>query len=266
MKKINGKLLGGLIITGTLLLLAITSRIYTPYDTEAMNVADKFLAPSIKHIFGTDNFGRDIFSRTLVGLSDTMIISGCTILIGGIVGTFIGCVTGYCGGRVDDAIMRFNDALSSIPSVLLAIVLVGVMGSDTTTVILALGIVFIPSFARMSRSEVVKQRKLEYVMSAKLAGASHIRILFVHILPNCKNTMLSAIIVGFNNAILAEASLSFLGIGVQPPQASLGSMLKDSQTFIRLAPWYSIFPGVTIVILIVGFVLLGEGIKMKKRG
>ncbi len=255
-KKMNLRFIIGAVITGIMLITALVSLVYTPYDSETMDLNSKFLAPCAAHIFGTDNFGRDIFSRTMVGLKDTIFVSGCTILIGFTVGLLVGSLTGYFGGIIDEILMRINDALASIPSVLMAIVLIGVCGSSTTTLICSLGIVFIPSFARMIRSEFIKEQNKEYVMSAKLSKVSNFRIIFVHILPNCKHTIISTIIVGFNNAILAEASLSFLGIGIQPPRASLGAMLKESQGFLTKAPWYSLFPGLVIVLLIVGLVAL----------
>ena len=263
MNKKNFRFIAGTLITLLFIVLAIISCFYTQYEPDEINIAEKFLAPDLTHLMGTDNFGRDILSRVLVGLKDTMIISGLTILIGFTMGLLIGSLTGYFGGYVDEVLMRINDALASIPSVLLAIVMVGALGSDTTTLVISLGIVFIPSFARMIRSEYIKEKNKEYVMCAKLSGAKPLRIMFVHILPNCKNTIISSLIVGFNNAILAEASLSFLGIGLQPPKASLGAMLKESQMYLSSAVWYSIFPGVTIVLLIIGLVLSGEGLKKK---
>ncbi|MDE6208153.1 MAG: ABC transporter permease [Lachnospiraceae bacterium] len=263
MNKKNARFIIGASITAILIAMAIVSIFYTPYDPETINIKEKFLSPCMAHIMGTDNFGRDIFSRVMVGLKDTIIISGLTIAIGFATGLIAGCFTGYFGGAVDEILMRINDALSSIPSVLLAIVMIGTFGSGTTTLIISLGIVFIPSFARMIRSDFIKEKNREYVMCAKLSGAGAMRIIFVHILPNCKNTIISSLIVGFNNAILAEASLSFLGIGVAPPKASLGAMLKESQMYLSGAPWYSIFPGITIVLLIIGLVLLGEGLKKK---
>lgn len=256
MNRKNKKFIIGMIVVGILIALAVVSLFYTPYDPEAMNIKEKFQAPSLKHIMGTDNFGRDIFSRVMVGLKDTVLISGITVAIGFFAGLLIGSFTGYFGGIADEILMRINDTLSAIPSVLLAIVMIGAFGGGTVTLIIALGIVFIPSFARMVRSEFIKERTKEYVMSAELAGAGSLRIMFVHILPNCKNTIISSIIIGFNNAILAEASLSFLGIGVMPPRATLGLMLKDSQIYLSSAPWYALFPGITIILLIVGLVLL----------
>ena len=262
---INGRKLVGGIMLLLLVTLAIVSIFYTPYDPEKMNVSEKFLAPSFKHLMGTDNFGRDIFSRVMKALLETIKISTTVIAIGFSLGLIIGTFTGYFGGILDEILMRINDALSSIPSILLAIVAIGAFGSSTITLVMSLGIVFVPSFARMIRGKVIEEKNKEYVLGAKIMGASSIRIIFKHILPNTRSTIMSTLVVGFNNAILAEASLSFLGIGLQPPKASLGAMLKDAQTFLAKCPWYSIYIGVVIVMLIVSLVLLSDGIKNRKR-
>ena len=262
---INGRKLVGGIMLFLLVILAIVSIFYTPYDPEKMNVSEKFLAPSFKHLMGTDNFGRDIFSRVMKALLETIKISTTVIAIGFSLGLIIGTFTGYFGGILDEILMRINDALSSIPSILLAIVAIGAFGSSTITLVMSLGIVFVPSFARMIRGKVIEEKNKEYVLGAKIMGASSIRIIFKHILPNTRSTIMSTLVVGFNNAILAEASLSFLGIGLQPPKASLGAMLKDAQTFLAKCPWYRIYIGVVIVMLIVSLVLLSDGIKNRKR-
>lgn len=157
--------------------------------------------------------------------------------------------------------MRVMDALFAFPSLLLALVFVSLFGSGTYQVILALGIAFIPSFSRIVRSEYLRCRNLDYVKSARLAGASHLRIMFVHILPNIYTVLLSSIMIGFNNAVLAEAGLTYLSIGVQPPDASLGEMLSNAQTYLFSAPWYALGPGITMVLLILGFSLMAEGMK-----
>lgn len=262
---INGRKLVGGIMLLLLVTLAIVSIFYTPYDPEKMNVSEKFLAPSFNHLMGTDNFGRDIFSRVMKALFETIKISTTVIVIGFFSGLIIGTFTGYFGGILDEILMRINDALSSIPSILLAIVTIGAFGSSTTTLVMSLGIVFVPSFARMIRGKVIEEKNKEYVLGAKIMGASSMRIIFKHILPNTRSTIMSTLVVGFNNAILAEASLSFLGIGLQPPKASLGAMLKDAQTFLAKCPWYSVYTGLVIVILIVSLVLLSDGSKNRKR-
>ena len=189
-----------------------------------------------------------------------MLIALGTILLGGTIGILAGALTGYFGGWLDEGLMRVNDALAAFPSVLLALVMIALLGPGTYKVMLALGIAFIPSFARIVRGEFLRLREMDYVTSAKLIGVSTPRILFVHILPNILPALLSALAIGFNNAVLAEASMSYLGIGVQPPDASLGRMLSESQTYLAGGAWCAVFPGLFLVLLILGVGLLGEGI------
>ena len=233
----------GIFITGFFLLILIVSFFYTPYNPNTMNGKEKFLAPCWTHWMGTDNFGRDIFSRVLAGLSTTFFVGISVTGIGAVFGTILGAFTGYFGGWLDEILMRINDALTAFPSILLALVFISILGTGKYNIILALGIIFIPSFARIVRGEFIRLKELDYVKSAKLMGA-----------------LLSAITVGFNNAVLAEAGMSYLGIGVQPPDASLGKMLSEAQSFLFSAPWYVIFPGIVIILLILGFSFLSEGI------
>ena len=160
--------------------------------------------------------------------------------------------------------MRIMDAMLAFPSILLALVIIGVFGPGKYNVILALGIAFIPSFARIVRSEFIRCKNMDCVQSAKLAGASNFRIMFVHILPNTFTVLLSSVLIGFNNAVLAEAGMSYLGIGVMPPDASLGRMLSEAQSYIFSAPGYAIFPGLVLILMILGFSLLGDGISKKR--
>lgn len=251
----------GLTIAAIMAVLALVGYVWTPYDPSAIVGSEKFLAPSLRHLFGTDNFGRDIFSRVMVGVGTTFFISLCTVCIGGIVGTLIGAFTGYFGGVVDEVLMRINDALTAFPSILLALVFIAMLGFGKYNVILALGVAFIPSFARVVRAEFARHRSMSYVKSARLMGASHLRIMFRHILPNTWGVLLPALIIGFNNAVLAEASMSYLGIGVAPPDVSLGYMLSESQSYMIRAPWYVLCTGLVIVLLILGVSMMGEGLR-----
>ena len=251
----------GLTIAAIMAVLALVGYVWTPYDPSAIVGSEKFLAPSLRHLFGTDNFGRDIFSRVMVGVGTTFFISLCTVCIGGIVGTLIGAFTGYFGGVVDEILMRINDALTAFPSILLALVFIAMLGFGKYNVILALGVAFIPSFARVVRAEFARHRSMSYVKSARLMGASHLRIMFRHILPNTWGVLLPALIIGFNNAVLAEASMSYLGIGVAPPDVSLGYMLSESQSYMIKAPWYVLCTGLVIVLLILGVSMMGEGLR-----
>lgn len=259
-KHTNTAMKTGVVISTLLVFAMLVGIFYTPYDPDAMNGAEKFVAPCLSHLMGTDNFGRDIFSRVLEGLKTTFFVAVSVTLIGSFCGGLLGAVTGYFGGLADEILMRMNDALTAFPSILLALVFISVLGSGKYNIILALGIIFIPSFARIVRGEYIRQKELDYVKSARLAGAGPFRIMFVHILPNIFPSLLSAVTVGFNNAVLAEAGMSYLGIGVQPPDASLGRMLSEAQGYLFSAPWYALCPGLTIVLLIMGFSLMNEGI------
>ena len=263
-KKMNGYLLAGILITSVIILWIIAGRFYTPYNPTKMSSA-KLQGPSFAHLFGTDKFGRDIFSRVMQGSGTTLVIAALTIVIGGGVGTIIGAITGYFGGIADEVLMRLNDALTAFPSILLALVIISILGPGKYNVIIALGIVFVPSYARVTRTAFAAQREVNYITSARLMGASNLRILLVHMLPNTMHVLLPALTIGFNNAVLAEASMSFLGIGVTPPDVSMGYMLSEAQGMFKSAPWYALSVGSVIALLVFGIGLIGEGIQRMNK-
>ena len=248
----------GIAIISFVLLFIITGLFYTPYDPNAMDGTIKNMAPSFSHPFGTDNFGRDVLSRVMEGGRTTFFVALLTVAIGASFGTLIGAFTGYYGGWLDEIIMRINDGLASFPSILLALIVVSLIGPGKYNVIIALGIIFIPSFARVIRSEYITLKERDFVKNAKLMGASDLRIMFVHILPNTKAILLSSLTIGFNNAVLAEAGMSYLQLGVQPPDPSLGRMLSEAGSYLFMAPWCAIFPGIIIVLSVIGFSLINE--------
>ena len=256
----------GAVITVFMLALILLGFVWTPYDPEAMQGSLKLQPPSLLHIFGTDQFGRDILSRVLSGAGSTLLIALGTILMGGIAGILVGAFTGYFGGWLDEGLMRVNDAVAAFPSVLLALVIITLLGPGTYKVMLALGTAFIPSFARIVRGEFLRLREADYVTSTRLIGVSTPRILFVHMLPNILPALLSALAIGFNNAVLAEASMSYLGIGVSPTEPSLGYMLKDAQGVLFTLPWCTAFPALAVILLILGVGLVGEGIRERMGG
>ena len=264
MRRRNGYLWVGGILAAAMAALILVGFFWTPYDPTAISVGPKFAPPSLQHLLGTDNFGRDILSRVMKGAGTTFTIGAATVAIGAVCGTAVGALTGYFGGWADELLMRICDSVTAFPSILLALVVVAVVGGNKVTITWTLGILFIPSFARIVRGEYAKARGCNYVKSARLMGASSFRIMFRHILPNAVPVLLPAVTIGFNNAVLAEASMSYLGIGVQPPDASLGRMLAEAQVYLKNAPWYVLFVGLTIVLLILGFSLLGEGLQRKK--
>lgn len=262
--KNNPYLLAGLLITGLILLMTIVGIFWTPYEPTAMNASEKLKGVSLKHLMGTDNMGRDILSRVMYGSRITLLIAIGTVAIGAGVGTIIGALTGYFGGMLDEVMMRIIDALFAFPSILLALVIVSVFGTGWIQLLISLGIAFVPSFARIVRGEVLRCKNMDYVENARLQGVSDFRMIFVHIVPNIKGVMASSIMIGFNNAVLAEAGLSYLGVGSQPPYASLGKMLSDAQQYMFTMPSYVLFPGAVIVLMVLGFAFLGEGISRWK--
>lgn len=263
--KRNWYLYIGAFMTGVAVLLAIVGFFWTPYSTTAMSASEKFNAPSMMHWFGTDNFGRDIFSRVMEGVGTTVVISGLVVAISSGVGILLGAFTGYFGGIVDEVVMRITDAINGFPSILLTLVMISILGTGTGNLILSLSIVFVPSYVRIVRSEFIRLRDADYIRRARLMGVGKLRILFVHILPNIFSTFWASVMIGFNNAILAESGMSFLGIGIQPPAASLGKMLSDAQGYLTTAPWYALAPGLAIVWIVLGFSLLSEGIRRRSE-
>lgn len=257
----NYNLIFGCTITAITVSIIVLGFFWTPFDPDTMSPTEKSIGPCMKHLLGTDNFGRDILSRVMEGAGTTLTIAFLAVSIGATFGTIIGGLTGYLGGVADEIIMRVNDAVTAFPSILLALVVISITGTGRTNIIIVLGILFIPSFARVVRGEFAKQRHMDYVKNAKLMGVRHTRIMFVHVLPNIAPVLLSSVAIGFNNAVLAEASMSFLGVGVQPTEStSLGRILLDSQSYLFSAPWQALSAGCAISILILGFALISEGL------
>lgn len=253
----------GISILLVLFCFVFSSFFYMPYDPNQMDNGNKFAGISLTHWMGCDNFGRDIYSRILQGTRTTFLVAFFTVMIGGGIGTALGAITGYFGGWLDEILMRINDAVAAFPNFLLALVVISLIGPGMSNVIMALGIVFIPGFARIARGEFLRCRNMDYVKSAKLMGAGPFRIIIFHIFPNTIPVLLSAVTIGFNNAVIAEASMSFLGIGVRPPDASLGRMLSEAQAYLFSTPSYAFFPGMVVVLLVLGFSLLGNGLERK---
>jgi peptide/nickel transport system permease protein len=204
-----------------------------------------------------------VFSRIMAGGRYTLLVALLTVAGSALAGSSLGMVSGYAGGIWDEVIMRLMDTLSSFPGILLALVMVALLGSGQGTLIIALLILFIPSFVRIMRSGMLQFKNRDFVKTAELWGCSRFRIIFVHILPNLVPSLLSASILGLSNAILAEATMSYLGLGIQPPAPSWGRMLSESQNFLFNAPWCAIAPGVMIMMTVLAFHYLGEGIRRR---
>ena len=260
-KQRNWYLALGLVLTVLSVGYSVVGTFWTPYSPTAMSGQDRYAGPSLSHLFGCDHMGRDVFSRTLEGAGATLTIALAVLAIGFVAGLIIGALCGYYGGAADAVIMRFCDAIAAFPSVLLGLVVIAIIGSGKYNVILALGILFIPSFARLVRGEFIKYRDRDFVRAARLMGVSDGRIIFLHILPNTWPVLLSGLTIGFNNAVLAEASMSYLGIGVGPGDTSLGRMISEAQSYFTTAPWLVLFPALVTILLILGAGMLGEGIR-----
>jgi len=231
------------------------------HDPLEMDLSARLVPLSADHPFGTDNFGRDIFSRVVYGARISIIAGAGSVGIGLLFGIIIGAVSGYVGGKFDNVAMRFMDAVMAFPGILLAIALMTALGASLGNVCIALGIRFTPVFARLTRASVLQEREKEYVESAILQGESSARVLFRQVLPNCMAPTLVQATLSFAHAIIAEASLSFLGIGVPPPTPSWGSILHAARITMEFYPWGAIFPGLAICLAVLGLNLLGDGLR-----
>lgn len=263
MKKGNTEFKIGLVIIIAVVVMALVSFFYTPYGINEMDTSSRDLAPSFRHLAGTDNFGRDIFSRLMVGTRFTLLVAVATVFGSTLIGSILGLISGYAGGAVDAVIMRLIDAVNSFPGILIALIIVTVLDYGKYTIIPALCIMFVPSYTRIVRTGTLQYKESEFVKSNRVFGASAARLLLVHIFPNIFPLLLSSIVIGLSNAILAESGMSYLGLGIQPPTPSWGRMLNEAQTTIFKCPWYALAPGLMIIITIVGFNCIGEGIRKK---
>lgn len=255
-------LLGGFLIA-ILCAAAATGAFWTPYDPLALDFKAKLAAPSMAHWLGTDEFGRDVLSRILVGAWGSASISLLTVLFATVAGTTIGVLTGYVRGWIDRVVMAFNDALLAFPGILLALGLLAVLGANKYGIILALGLAYTPSVARIVRGTVLSLREREFIEASRVMGNSELFTMVRHILPNCVAPLIVLATSMFGWVILAESALSFLGLGVPPPAPTWGNMLAGSRPFIAQAVWLGIFPGLCISLALLGINLLGDAVRDK---
>jgi len=256
----NKLALFGFGIIVALLIISIAAPLIATHDPMAISILDRLKGPSSEHWMGTDEFGRDIFSRVVYGTRVSLLIASLVALTAAVVGTLMGLWSGYFGGALDFIIMRIMDGLMAFPALLLSLSIMAALGPSTVNLVIALGVVYLPSFARITRNTVLALRELEYVESSRAVGAGAVRIIFDHILPNCLSPLIINTTVVFGYAILSEAALSFLGFGA-PSKASWGAILSDGRDFIFQAPWISIYPGVAISLFVLGANLAGDGLR-----
>ncbi len=257
----NRSALAGLIVVCILVLSAIFAPWLTPYDPYQVSLDNRLQPPGGAHILGTDELGRDILSRLFYGARVSLWVGIVTVAASGLIGVSGGLVAGYLGGYWDAVIMRVVDVFLAFPVILLAIAIVAVRGPGLNNVLIALALVYWTAYARVARSVVLTLREEEYTWAARTLGASPLRIMVRHLLPNAIAPLVVLASLGMGNAILAEAALSFLGLGIQPPEASWGSMLNFGMQFLRDASFLSTMPGLAIFVTVLGFNLLGDGLR-----
>ncbi len=251
----------GVVIILFLIIFSFIGDSIAPYDPIAMDISARLQPPSWAHVFGTDDFGRDVFSRVIVATKVSLKVGVISVGISLTLGTFLGAISGYYGGWIDEIIMRIMDILFAFPAILLAIAILAALGPGVENAMIAIGIVYTPIFARITRGSVITVREDVYVDAARNLGASDARIIFFHILPNVIAPIIVETTLSLAFAILSEAALSFLGLGTQPPDPSWGRMLSESRGFIQDAPWLGIFPGLVIMLTVMGFNFLGDGLR-----
>jgi peptide/nickel transport system permease protein len=251
----------GTVVILLLVVCAVLAPVIAPHDPVLVNPKTRLMTPGIPYLLGTDEFGRDVLSRIIYGTQISLKVGVISVGIALAAGVSLGLISGYYGGWIDHLISRVMDVFFAFPAILLAIAIMAVLGSNLTNVMIAIGIVYTPGFARVTRSAVISVRRSEYVEAAQALGATDLTIIVRHILPNSMAPIIVQTTLSLGFAILAEAALSFLGLGTEPPTPSWGLMLSTGRGFMETAPWVAIFPGVAIVLAVLSFNLLGDGLR-----
>jgi len=241
--------------------VALLAPVIASYNPIANSLVDRLKPPSRAHLFGTDDFGRDVFSRVVWGARVSLLVAAVVVSVAALGGGAVGLVSGYLGGRLDQAVMRMVDMMLAFPALLLALALMAGLGSSLLNVILAITVAFLPRFTRLQRAVTLAVREREFVTAAVALGSSQGRVLLRHVAPNCLAPALVMLTVSAADAILVESSLSFLGLGVQPPAPTWGAVISDGRSFLQNAPWISGFSGAAIMITVLGLNLVGDGLR-----
>jgi peptide/nickel transport system permease protein len=251
----------GLVLAILVTILSVAAPLFTSHDPLAQEARYRLLPPDRIHILGRDTFGRDLFARILFAGRISLLVGVCSVLLGGVIGSVMGLVAGYTGGKIENGIMRFVDILMAFPSLLLGMLVLAVLGPGLFKMILAIGIMLSPAFARVMHGSALSLKKREFVEGARSLGASPIRILGLHILPNVMGEVVVLGSLWTASAIRVEANLSFIGLGVSPPTPTWGNMIRDGTPHLLNAPWLSVFPGLAILVAVLAFNLLGDGLR-----
>ncbi len=254
-------MLTGMIAAVLLIALAIFAPLFTTYDYKAQNISERLQQPSFKHIFGTDEFGRDVFSRMIYGTRISISVGIIAVFIAAIIGITIGAISGFYGGIIDNIIMRIVDIVLTIPTLFLILMLIVFLGPSLINIMIVIGLTSWTDIARIIRAEVLSIKNMAYVDAAKIIGLKESTIIFRHIIPNALAPVFVYMTFGISGAILIESGLSFLGLGVQPPVPSWGNILTSGKDYIETAWWLTAFPGMAIFIAVFSYNLLGEGLR-----
>lgn len=251
----------GLTIVLVFVTVAVLADQISPYPAREMHPDDRLQPPNTTYLLGTDEFGRDVLSRLIYGARVSLTVAILSVAAAGVLGCALGISSGYVGGKLDNLVMRVMDVFFAFPAILLALGIVAALGSGSNNAILAIALVYTPIFARVARGPVLATKEMEYVTAAHSVGVSSSRIVSRHVLPNIAAPIIVQVSLALSWAILTEAALSFLGLGTQPPQPSWGNMLSESRRLMELAPWTAIFPGLAIMLAVLGFNLLGDALR-----
>jgi len=251
----------GALLTGLVVLAALVSLVWLPHDPNAMDFSVQLSGPTASHPLGADHYGRDLLSRLLVGARGTLYVGFISVGIALTIGGGLGALAGYVGGFIGEAIMRVVDVLYAFPAILMALLLAAIYEPGTITAMVAIGIATVPIFARLMRSSVISLRELEFVEAGRALGAGHGRILWRHVVPGAMSPMIVQVSLSLAVAVLAEAALSFLGLGTPPQVPSWGSMLRESQSFLQMSAYPALVPGFAIMLTVLGLSLLGDGLR-----
>ena len=257
----NPLALAGFVIILAVLVLALLAPVIAPYDPDEINVKSILLAPSVTHWMGTDGLGRDVFSRMLYGGRVSLLVGLVAVGISTAIGIVLGALAGYYRGWVDTVIMRVGDIMLSIPSFFLILAVIAFLTPSIINIMIVIGLTSWMGVTRLVRAEFLSLSEREFVMASRTLGAKDFRLIFTHLLPNSLTPIIVSSVLGVASAVLLESGLSFLGLGVQPPQASWGNILTDGKEYIQFAWWLSLFPGLAILVTVLGYNLLGEGLR-----
>jgi peptide/nickel transport system permease protein len=264
--KLNFELKSGAALGIIIVVMSLVSFFWSPHNYNMMDHTKRFLSPSPGHLLGTDNFGRDVFSRIMAGGRNSLLLAVCTVAGAVAAGCILGLLAGFLGGLAEEIIMRIIDTINSFPGIVIALMFTAVMENGQFTLFIALLILFIPSYTRVMRTTALKYKDADFIQAERLLGANFFRITFIHILPNVIPSLLCASVIGLSNAILAESAMSYLGLGIQPPNPSWGRMLHESQAWFFNAPWCAVAPGIFIMLTVIAFHMLGEGLRRRFGG